>query len=78
MIKPTYRLASQGPPYREDMESDMRLSELMRNPFGKKPPLGEQATVAGLSPLLRRVLALDDERNDVVSSVASGKSGFLK
>ena len=35
-------------------------------------------TVAGLSPLLRRVLALDDERNDVVSSVASGKSGFLK
>ena len=35
-------------------------------------------TVAGLSPLLRRVLALDDERNDVVSSVASGKSGFLR
>jgi len=35
-------------------------------------------TVAGLSPLLRRVLALDDERNDVVSSGASGKSGFLK
>ena len=31
----------------------MRLRELMRNPFGKKPPLGEQATVAGLSPELR-------------------------
>ena len=35
-------------------------------------------TVAGLSPVLRRVLALDDERNDVLSSVGSGKSGFLK
>lgn len=35
-------------------------------------------TMAGLSPLLRRVLALDDERNDAISSVASGKSGFLK
>ena len=35
-------------------------------------------TVASLSPLLRRVLALDDERNDAISSVASGKSGFLK
>jgi ectoine hydroxylase-related dioxygenase (phytanoyl-CoA dioxygenase family) len=35
-------------------------------------------TVAGLSPLLRRVLALDDERNDAVSAVGSGKSGFLK
>ena len=31
----------------------MRLRELMRKPFGKKPPLGEQATVAGLSPELR-------------------------
>jgi ectoine hydroxylase-related dioxygenase (phytanoyl-CoA dioxygenase family) len=35
-------------------------------------------TQAGLSPLLRRVLALDDERNDAVSAVGSGKSGFLK
>ena len=35
-------------------------------------------TQAGLSPLLRRVLALDDTRNDEISSVASGKSGFLK
>lgn len=35
-------------------------------------------TVAGLSPVLRRVLALDDERNDVLSAVGSGKSGFLK
>jgi len=35
-------------------------------------------TVNGLSPLLRRVLALDDERNDAISPVASGKSGFLK
>ena len=31
----------------------MRLRELMRNPFGKRPPLGEQATVAGLSPDIR-------------------------
>lgn len=35
-------------------------------------------TVAGLSPLMRRVLALDDARNDAISAVASGKSGFLK
>jgi hypothetical protein len=35
-------------------------------------------TQAGLSPLLRRVLALDDERNDAISSVDSGRSGFLK
>lgn len=35
-------------------------------------------TQARLPPLLRRVLALDDERNDAVSAVASGKSGFLK
>ena len=27
---------------------------------------------------LRRVLALDEERNDAISAVASGKSGFLK
>ncbi len=31
----------------------MRLRELMRNPFGKRPPMGEQATVAGLSPDIR-------------------------
>jgi ectoine hydroxylase-related dioxygenase (phytanoyl-CoA dioxygenase family) len=36
------------------------------------------ATIERLSPLLRRVLALDDERNDAISAVASGKSGFLK
>ncbi len=35
-------------------------------------------TQAGLSPLMRRVLALDDERNDAISSVGSGRSGFLK
>jgi ectoine hydroxylase-related dioxygenase (phytanoyl-CoA dioxygenase family) len=35
-------------------------------------------TQAELSPLLRRVLALDDARNDAVSAAASGKSGFLK
>jgi len=35
-------------------------------------------TMAGLSPLLRRVLALDDERNDALSAVGSGKSGFLQ
>ena len=35
-------------------------------------------TQAGLSPLLRRVLALDDARNDVLSSSDSGRSGFLK
>ena len=31
----------------------MRLRELMRNPFGKRPVLHEQATVGGLSPELR-------------------------
>jgi ectoine hydroxylase-related dioxygenase (phytanoyl-CoA dioxygenase family) len=35
-------------------------------------------TLARLSPLLRRVLALDDERNDAVSAAGSGRSGFLK
>lgn len=35
-------------------------------------------TQAALSPLLRRVLALDDARNDEISSVGSGRSGFLK
>lgn len=35
-------------------------------------------TQARLAPLLRRVLALDDERNDAISAMASGKSGFLK
>jgi ectoine hydroxylase-related dioxygenase (phytanoyl-CoA dioxygenase family) len=31
-----------------------------------------------LSPALRRILALDDERNDALSSTGSGRSGFLK
>ncbi|MBM3787650.1 MAG: phytanoyl-CoA dioxygenase family protein [Acidobacteria bacterium] len=35
-------------------------------------------TQAGLSPLLRRVLALDDPRNDELSATGSGRSGFLK
>jgi hypothetical protein len=35
-------------------------------------------TLAALSPLLRRVLAIDDERNDRLSSTGSGKSGFLR
>lgn len=35
-------------------------------------------TQASLSPLLRRVLALDDERNDAISATGSGRSGFLK
>jgi ectoine hydroxylase-related dioxygenase (phytanoyl-CoA dioxygenase family) len=35
-------------------------------------------TQARLSPELRRLLALDDPRNDELSSVGSGASGFLK
>jgi hypothetical protein len=35
-------------------------------------------TQASLSPELRRILALDDERNDAVSSQSSGRSGFLR
>ncbi|MBI2685804.1 MAG: phytanoyl-CoA dioxygenase family protein [Acidobacteria bacterium] len=35
-------------------------------------------TQAALPPLMRRILALDDERNDAISAVGSGKSGFLK
>ena len=35
-------------------------------------------TIALLSPELRRILALDDTRNDVLSSIGSGKSGFLR
>lgn len=35
-------------------------------------------TQAALSPLLRKVLALDDPRNDELSSQGSGRSGFLK
>jgi ectoine hydroxylase-related dioxygenase (phytanoyl-CoA dioxygenase family) len=35
-------------------------------------------TQARLSPVLRRVLALDDPRNDELSSAGSGRSGFLR
>lgn len=35
-------------------------------------------TIASLSPLLRRVLAIDDPRNDALSASGSGRSGFLK
>ena len=35
-------------------------------------------TQACLSPLLRRILALDDPRNDALSSAGSGRSGFLR
>lgn len=35
-------------------------------------------TIAALTPELRRVLALDDPRNDELSAQGSGKSGFLK
>lgn len=35
-------------------------------------------TLAGLSPALRKLLAIDDERNDVLSAQGSGKSGFMK
>lgn len=35
-------------------------------------------TQAALSPSLRRLLALDDERNDELSSAGSGRSGFMK
>ncbi len=33
---------------------------------------------ARLSPLRRRILALDDPRNDALSAAGSGKSGFLR
>jgi hypothetical protein len=33
---------------------------------------------ARLSPLGRRLLALDDPRNDALSATGSGKSGFMK
>lgn len=36
------------------------------------------ATQAALSPELRRLLALDDPRNDALSATGSGRSGFLK
>jgi len=35
-------------------------------------------TQAALSPELRRLLALDDQANDALSSVGSGQSGFMK
>jgi ectoine hydroxylase-related dioxygenase (phytanoyl-CoA dioxygenase family) len=35
-------------------------------------------TQAGLSSELRRILALDDERNDALSASGSGRSGFLR
>jgi hypothetical protein len=35
-------------------------------------------TQALLSPLMRRILALDDPRNDVLSESGSGRSGFLR
>lgn len=36
------------------------------------------ATQASLSPLQRRILALDDARNDALSASGSGRSGFLR
>src|SRR5262249_60700768 len=35
-------------------------------------------TQAALSPELRRILALDDPRNDELSAHGSGRSGFLR
>lgn len=35
-------------------------------------------TQAALSPALRRILALDDARNDALSEQGSGRSGFLR
>jgi ectoine hydroxylase-related dioxygenase (phytanoyl-CoA dioxygenase family) len=35
-------------------------------------------TLAALTPELRRILAIDDPRNDALSSTGSGKSGFLR
>jgi ectoine hydroxylase-related dioxygenase (phytanoyl-CoA dioxygenase family) len=35
-------------------------------------------TKASLSPELRRILALDDPRNDELSAKGSGRSGFLR
>ena len=35
-------------------------------------------TLTALSPDLRRILALDDPRNDELSATGSGKSGFLR
>src|SRR5579863_8251942 len=35
-------------------------------------------TQASLTPLLRRILALDDPRNDELSARGSGRSGFLR
>jgi hypothetical protein len=35
-------------------------------------------TQAALSSELRRILALDDPRNDELSATGSGRSGFLK
>ncbi len=35
-------------------------------------------TLAALSPQLRRILAIDDARNDELSATGSGKSGFLR
>lgn len=35
-------------------------------------------TQAALSPALRRILALDDPRNDQLSAHGSGRSGFLR
>jgi ectoine hydroxylase-related dioxygenase (phytanoyl-CoA dioxygenase family) len=35
-------------------------------------------TLAALSPPLRRILAIDDPRNDELSATGSGKSGFLR
>ncbi len=35
-------------------------------------------TQALLSPLMRRILALDDPRNDLLSESGSGRSGFLR
>jgi hypothetical protein len=35
-------------------------------------------TQAALTPELRRILALDDERNDALSTIGSGRSGFLR
>jgi ectoine hydroxylase-related dioxygenase (phytanoyl-CoA dioxygenase family) len=35
-------------------------------------------TLESLTPELRRILAIDDPRNDELSSTGSGRSGFLR
>lgn len=63
----TVELPTAPPPHRGDQPQQQYQKRLLR-----------PETQVSLSPHLRRILALDEQRNDKLSSKSGGRSGFLK